>query len=189
MRQPVTIPDTLFLLHPDSADFVHGRAEQPPRAPWRCLDGFIVALGVLFGLPGLIGVVTAFVNTLVAAQDMAGGDRTILLLILVVIGLLPALLTFLGFRAGRNIWRGLRLHRAGTIVIGALTAAKSQIWQGDGGSSLVLMVRYACADPVSGAAVEGQTSAARDDLRDAVLPTPGTPVAVLYLDDRTHRML
>jgi hypothetical protein len=51
-----------------------------------------------------------------------------------------------------------------------------------------LTIRYRFVSP-SGIELFGRQSEARDDLAYQALPKPGTPVAVLYLDDKHYKML
>ena len=48
---------------------------------------------------------------------------------------------------------------------------------------------YAFVSPQTGATVTGDEKAMRNDLKGADLPQPGTRLAIMYLDDRSHRML
>jgi hypothetical protein len=54
---------------------------------------------------------------------------------------------------------------------------------------LTLQVRFGFRSPNTGAWIEGQDSQTRKDLEGKPLPSRGTPVHVLYLDDKTYLML
>jgi hypothetical protein len=59
----------------------------------------------------------------------------------------------------------------------------------DSDGDFELEARFGFRSPQTGKWIEGKDSQTRKDLEGKPLPSPGTPVHVLYLDDKTCLML
>jgi hypothetical protein len=59
----------------------------------------------------------------------------------------------------------------------------------DSDGDFVLEVRFGFRSPQTGTWIESKDSQTRKDLEGRPLPPPGTPVHMLYLDDKTYLML
>jgi hypothetical protein len=81
-------------------------------------------------------------------------------------------------------WRNRRISK-GTLLRGTLLSASGR--NGSKGAYIVT-VEYTFTTP-SGGIITKKASNDRRDLRKAALPPYGTPVAVLYLDDRNVRLM
>lgn len=79
-----------------------------------------------------------------------------------------------------------RLSRAGRLVEGHIDDVSGHK---DDDNDYHVTVRYRFVSPTSAQWVAGTSSAMRNDLKNQALPPPDTPVAVLYADDRAHRVL
>lgn len=79
-----------------------------------------------------------------------------------------------------------KLAREGQQIVGQVTHC-SGLQNSDG--DFVLKTKFGFRSPQTGAWIESKSLQVRQDLRDKLLPTPGTPVYVLYLDDETFLAL
>jgi hypothetical protein len=79
-----------------------------------------------------------------------------------------------------------RLRQSGRQLAGTLIRAKTH--KGSKGA-ISLEARYSFRSPASGKQIEAKITRPRKDLKDAPLPAPGTPVAVLYVDDECYVVL
>lgn len=79
-----------------------------------------------------------------------------------------------------------KLTREGQHIVGQVTHC-SGLQNSDG--DLVLKTEFGFRSPQTGTWIEGQDLQVRQDLRDKLLPPPGTAVYVLYLDDETYLAL
>lgn len=86
----------------------------------------------------------------------------------------------------RKIRKRCRLARRGQRIAGEVLSCASDR---DSDGDLLLKVRFGFRSPQSGKWIEGKDSQTRKDLEGKPLPSPGTPVHVLYLDDKTYMML
>jgi hypothetical protein len=78
--------------------------------------------------------------------------------------------------------------RAAQILSGEIMGITGETRYDQPGSPYEVSVDYRFTTP-DGLVLRGSARAPRDDLRYAVLPAPGTPVRVVYMDDKTHTML
>jgi hypothetical protein len=86
----------------------------------------------------------------------------------------------------REILKRRRLARRGQRIVGEIVRCSDDR---DSDGDLLLKVKFAFRSPYSGMWIEGKDSQTRKDLKGKLLPAPGTPVHVLYLDDKTYLML
>jgi hypothetical protein len=104
---------------------------------------------------------------------------------LLILGLvLLALEIWILFHSTYEWLRTSRLVREGELREGEIE--ESKITRSKSGRTL--RIKYSVLTPV-GTRVTGQQSRLRNDLRNDNPPEPGTKVAVLYLDEKTHRIL
>ncbi|MBN8640032.1 MAG: DUF3592 domain-containing protein [Anaerolineae bacterium] len=82
-------------------------------------------------------------------------------------------------------FQSYRYSRLGKLCSGELIAAEGRKVVRLG---FVVTFRYKFQSP-EGKTVSGGFEMRREDLRDAPLPAAGSPVQVLYIDDKQHRML
>ncbi len=78
-----------------------------------------------------------------------------------------------------------RYTRLGKMCNGELIAAEGRKVYRRG---FVVAYRYKFRSP-EGKDLSGRREVTREDLRDALFPAAGSPVKVLYIDDKHHRML
>jgi hypothetical protein len=95
------------------------------------------------------------------------------------------LLTFSCILLRRKQRREERLTREGRLLEGQVISCAAS-HSSETGHSVELRYSFLAPD---GRHVEGKRSERRDDLKDAQLPAPGTPVAVLYADEKLHQVL
>jgi hypothetical protein len=91
----------------------------------------------------------------------------------------------------RNYLRQRRLALEGELVQGTLLRAqriRESVGDCEDGFIVAVEVEYR-ATSSAGVRVEGKKTERRDDLLNAELPEPGTPVYVLVLDETTHAVL
>jgi hypothetical protein len=106
---------------------------------------------------------------------------------------IPLCAVWLWFWSG-SLGTYLRLRRLaleGELVQGKLLAAKrirESVGDAEDGFIVAVEVEYRAATS-AGVRVEGKKTQRRDDLLNAELPEPGTPVYVLVLDAATHALL
>lgn len=100
--------------------------------------------------------------------------------------ILLALLVGLGFLWGswKALVKSVRLARYGQMLWGQLEEIKGE--EDDGTYSI--KVKYSFANP-AGDTLTGKASQIRNDLKKAQLPWSGTPLVVLYTDDKTYKVL
>jgi hypothetical protein len=91
---------------------------------------------------------------------------------------------FLGSRAW-GCYREIRLGQAGQVLEGRLLDCTSQV---DPEDNLRLELQYRFTAP-TGRVIRDRETSYRRDQKSALLPDPDTPVAVLYLDERTYKVL
>ncbi len=195
--QPVT-PPNVFLVEPQHAAALNDPRQYPVSLRrgegWCKVDttaqDFVARLIYLFTPLAVAGVcllpVVAVVPYVVLPPDMQANEAVLVQ----VVGLLAfpivlwlCCLSVLIYRLLR--WRSLRrMTQEGRIVYG--TVRRSTVQSAATGVPAVLCVRATFTSPTSGATLR----VARQSQRDAAdLPPAGTPVAVLYLNDRTYALL
>lgn len=116
-----------------------------------------------------------------------------------ILGVLALPISVMIYR-GQRLWkRRLNLAAKGTILVGEVHDSRLRdywaalSYEVEEDSSMVvpagwLLLRYRFVNPI-GQVVEGNASRVRLDLDDASLPTPGTPLAILYLSDDNYVVL
>lgn len=82
-------------------------------------------------------------------------------------------------------FQSYRYSRLGKLCSGELISVEGRKVVRIG---FVVTFRYKFQSP-EGKTVSGEFEMRREDLRDAPLPAAGSPVKVLYIDDKQHRML
>lgn len=105
--------------------------------------------------------------------------------VLAVVGgifLACALFCLFGYLRQRS--RNGRLIRDGQMVVGKIVEAKAAKVK----SGNQLTIRYTFMSP-EGGELGRKEILVRNDLRDAPLPQPGTPVAIVYVNDKLYRVL
>ncbi|MBN8592573.1 MAG: hypothetical protein J0M33_12485 [Anaerolineae bacterium] len=101
---------------------------------------------------------------------------------LIVIMILSGLsLVWVMFRAKA---RRDRFSNEGQVIRGELLEFKGHMDR----SNYLVKTRYRFRSPV-GSYIEGKYDSEQNRLKDTVPPASGTPVAVLYVDDKLHRLL
>jgi hypothetical protein len=86
----------------------------------------------------------------------------------------------------REILKRRKLDRGGRRIVGQVVRCSGRR---DSDGDFVLDLRFGFRSPQTGAWIEGKDSHIRRDLEDKPLPPPGTPLHVLYLDDKTYLAL
>jgi hypothetical protein len=86
----------------------------------------------------------------------------------------------------REILKRRKLARRGQRITGEIVRSSSDR---DSDGDFTLEVRFGFHSPHTGAWIEGKDSQTRKDLEGKPLPPPGTPIHVLYLNDKTYLML
>ncbi len=86
----------------------------------------------------------------------------------------------------REILRRRRLSREGQRIAGEVISCSGHR---DSDGDFVLDLRFGFRSPQTGVWVEGKDSQLRKDLEGEPLPSSGTPVHVLYLDDEDYLVL
>jgi hypothetical protein len=102
-------------------------------------------------------------------------------------GLFVLITSVIMFVLLRPVVRDRWLARNGRILEGKVVKSSGRL-AGSKRRYYRLTVQYRFISP-SGTVLSGKQGARRDDLRHSPLPGPGTPVAVLYVDDRHYKML
>ncbi len=100
----------------------------------------------------------------------------------VVVGLIAVLFAGLGVMLARDRRPPHRQH----LVPGHIVACEGRL---DADGDFKLRVRFRFTSPATGHTITAQKAQIRNDLRQAELPEPGTPVAVYYRDDRAFWLL
>jgi hypothetical protein len=91
---------------------------------------------------------------------------------------------FMGWQI-RRCRREIRLGREGRLLEGRVTRCTGAT---DADSDFVVELHYRFTAP-GGRVIRDRDTACRDDLKDSPLPEPGTPVAVLHLDEKNYKVL
>jgi hypothetical protein len=86
----------------------------------------------------------------------------------------------------RDWWRNARLARDGRLVEGQLTSYRTRRGRRSG---FYVDVNYTFQSPQDGQYLAGKGSEARGDLRDTPAPPIGTPVSVLFVDNKLFKVL
>jgi len=100
---------------------------------------------------------------------------------IVILFLGPPVVLWILFRAKI---RQDRFGNEGQVIRGELLEFKSRMNNGN----YMVTTRYRFRSPL-GSPLEGKSSSAHNNLRNTSPPASGTPVAVLYVDDKLHRLL
>lgn len=184
-----------FVLYPQNSAFVNGKAAHPPRlSNMRPLAWALIAVSLLPILitPNLLAVAawTSFMPPDIPLNQVDWGHLPF------AVWLLGAVALILNVLMLYILWRviaSFRLSARGQIVNGTLTEIHSYhnpIEKADRRDSVTLVVRYEFTSPKSGRTLTGKGRELRLDMTPYTpLPKPGTPVAVLYLNDGRYRML
>jgi hypothetical protein len=80
-----------------------------------------------------------------------------------------------------------RLRKGSRKLIGEAAASQHDVDDDDG--NYYVQITYRFQSPQSGRTIEGTQQRKRNDLEQTGPPHPGTPVIVLYRDDKTYWML
>lgn len=166
-----------FLVDDMNADFINGDTTRPPDA----LIGVVAVVVVLFIIP-MLGLNAVTVDAWLQ-EDGSGGSS------LVLITLVTVAIDVILVGAGAWFTRRFRLRRQGRLVRGEITRAEAQVRPGPRGNEFVLTVYYSLESPRTGQTLRGVIANTRDDLAESPLPEAGTPVDVLYLNDRNFRVM
>jgi hypothetical protein len=84
-----------------------------------------------------------------------------------------------------HVMRNWKLVGQGQLVTGRIVG--SHISRSK--NSYTLHLTYAFTSPTSGRTLQRKESTGRNDLRKASAPASGIPVSILYVDDRTYRVM
>jgi hypothetical protein len=165
------------LLHSWAQDFRAGK----PDDLLKQLEAGEGAMGrATFGRVGFAAVLI-----LVIAK---GGDPG---LTCVSVLLVLPLTAFFTSRVIRKVRTKRRLVRDGEVLAGDIvhcTGRTANTGGDDGSDYYQVTVAYRFRSP-AGRELRGKDSAWREDLERAPLPAPGTPVLVVYLEDKTYQLL
>ncbi len=176
-----------FVLYPKNCDFVAGKTERPPDPD--ILKAYIVHLvaGVgsslfllLFLLYGLISV---------SWSDLSFGDEQFLPL-LISAAFLLCMLSLVFVKVKRIRFHRYIQNHANIIVEGKFVACKGK-HDFDSNGFRITRLHYRFLSPTSGQEIKNDefVFVTRNDLTQDTLPPPGTPVAILYADDKHYRVL
>lgn len=91
---------------------------------------------------------------------------------------------FMGWKI-RGYRREIRLGKQGQLLSGRVTQCTGRL---DPEGDFIVELQYRFTAP-GGQVIRDKASACRQDLKDATLPEKDKPVAVLYLDARTYKVL
>lgn len=195
--QPVT-PPNLFLVEPQHAAALNDPRQYPVALRrgegWCKVDtnaqDFIARLLHLFTPLALAGVLLLPLVAVVPYAVLPPAMQANEAVVVQVVGLLAfpivlwlCCLAVVVYRLVR--WRSLqRMTREGRIVYGTVRRSTAQAAATD--APAVMCVRATFTSPTSGATLH----VARQSERDTTdLPPAGTPVAILYLNDRVYALL
>src|SRR5262249_40626604 len=124
-----------------------------------------------------------------------GNSQICVPLALLGLGVICCLL--LGYIYIRRVLKDRHLAKNGQIIEGKLAKIEGHREKGEGSEGYRVTAWYSFAPP-TGNSLSGKNSLIRNDLvrrrgffrwEYDPLPEPGTPVAVIYLDDKHYRML
>jgi hypothetical protein len=117
----------------------------------------------------------------------SGNDVAVYVTVIMIVSAVGGVISIYEYFNGRSGFSALRAH--GQVLDGELTSIKDE-FQGSGGyRKRYLIVRYKLMSP-TGKLLEGYQQTSDSDLvARRNLFSPGTPVKVLYADDKTFLML
>lgn len=166
-----------FITDPFNAPFVSGESNRPPDH----LIGVVFTVIILFILPMLA------LNALVidALVDNKSGLNGGLLLVLSVMLSINAILA----GAGWWFWRRYQLRDNGKLIQGQVVKAEGEVRPGPLGKEFVITIWYEFTSPKTNKTISGTIAQNRDDITEETLPQTGSPVAVLFLNDRNYRVM
>jgi hypothetical protein len=172
------VPAPLFLLNPKNEAFVNGRTKIPEN------ENPLPLLGLkLLG----VSLTIAFAGYwLFRFLSLVGDGRTAPVWPILMAAFLGALIVFVVYWTLVPILRNRRFQRPCRLVYGELIACKRI----EDDETVNWLLTYRFRSP-SGAMVEGKwnTEGTMAHVSERPAPSPGAPVAVAYVDDRTHRLL
>lgn len=102
----------------------------------------------------------------------------------VIVGICLAVLIF-GYFLVEYVLRTRRLAADGQLIDGTIVGANLRRSK----SNYVLKLNYTFTSPTTGQPLTRSESSNRTDLKNSGTPSYGTPVKVLYLNDKTYRVL
>lgn len=190
-EQPAgTIPETYFLMNPEHEAIVQGESRTLPPLESRFvmlvgLPLVVIALGLIYYTVmrwgAIIPAVRAGANT---------PPDTLLNGLLWTLGTFIFGVFVLGMYVSElsRIRKRRTLEKRGGIVWGEVVTA---IGKRERSGDLRITVEYQFEQPDRRRkrTLNGQVTERRNDLKDKVLPVPGTPVAVLYLNPTNYELL
>jgi hypothetical protein len=165
-----------FIVDAFNEEFVTGETQRPPDH----LIGVVFAVVVLFIVP-MIGLNLVVYEAWRTADGFSPSLALVTLVMLMVNGIL------LG--ATWWFWRRYSLRNTGQLIDGEVVKASGEIRPGPQGNDFVITVMYQFSSPRNDKAIKGTIAQVRNDLVEAPLPASGTPVAVLYRNDRNYRVM
>ncbi|GAB4331739.1 MAG: hypothetical protein Kow00117_16630 [Phototrophicales bacterium] len=162
-----------FLMYPLNQAFVNrtqSRADDPAMS-------VVLVILLIFTLPmlGLNGVM------LVAWAGQSGAIHPGLIVVtLVTVGVDAVLLA-----AGWWYRRRWQLAKQGQLIPGKITQVQAE----QRGRYTILTVHYQFTSPKSYTTIEDVAATIRDDIKADTLPHIGTPITILYLNDKNYRVM
>jgi len=117
-----------------------------------------------------------------AGPDRDDGDTPFTLVIIIGFWIVAVIYLLL---LVNNMLRNRQLTTTGRLIRGVIVGSSLNRTK----NGRALTVRYEFQSPQSGKLLHRKENAMRTDLRHKGPPAPGTPVVVIYADDRTYRML
>ena len=82
----------------------------------------------------------------------------------------------------------MRLSRDGVLLTGILQNASGK-WHSGKTNYYEVRLVYTFSDPKTNQTIAPKAILTRDDLRNVPLPTPGTPLYVIFLDKNNYQLL
>ena len=120
------------------------------------------------------------------ATDSSNYDGAIWIMKLCIVGeLIGFAFLYIFWRRMRN-WE--RLGRDGVLLTGVLQVASGR-WISGKGAHYEVKIAYTFADPQTQEPYSKNITLSRNDLRNVPLPTPGTPLYVIFLDKYNYQLL
>lgn len=168
----------VFTLVKGNEKYLRGESERPATTS-------VVTLGVI---SAIIIVIAVFMFSTTFSMAGPVSDSPFLLFM----GIFALVVVIMVFSMVREIQRANRLAANGVVLVGQATHIHGRWVSSGSGSSrsrsykVTVQCRVKLPD---GRIFSAQGTATRGDLRNAVLPNPGTPVAVLYVDDKDYMVL
>jgi hypothetical protein len=174
---PFALPpiNQVYLFNPKNRDFVLGNAKHPDtgvRRGWRFIT-----------IPGIIVYTLLLISAIVDPNPESSRWKSLITIFCII------LVFFWSMSKILKVRQTLALAKKGKLIRGSLVKCTGQTIRTNTLSSFQVTATYQFTAPDTGQTLTATQKVIRKDLKEGKLPLANTTVAVLYVDEKHHRLM